>query len=144
MSAPPPEMADQVRVDGLRELRRELKALDGQWAKQLQKVNKAIAEDVAEGTRSAFSRMGGSAPKVAGTVKALAQQTRAQVKVGGGAGVASEVAMGNLWGSRRFRQFPSPKPGGYALYPTLAELRPDLEERYAELLDDLLRRAFPD
>lgn len=137
-------MAEQVKVTGLKELRRELKALDGQWPKQLQKVNKAIAEDVAEGTRSAFSSMGGSAPKVASTVKALAQQTRAQVKVGGGNSIGGQVAMGNLWGSNRFKQFPSPAASGYALYPTLKSLRPDLENRYLDLLDDLMRRAFPD
>ena len=138
-------MVDKVRVEGLKELRRELKAVDGDWNRQLQKVNKAIAEDVAEGTRAAFSSMGGSAPKVAGTVKALAQQARAQVKVGGkGNSVANQVAMGNLWGSQRFKQFPRPAPAGYALYPTLASLRPDLEDRYLDMLDDLMRRAFPD
>jgi hypothetical protein len=137
-------VADAVRVTGLKELRAELRALEGQWPKQLQKVNKAIAEDVAEGTRSAFSGMAGSAPKVASTVKALAQQTRAQVKVGGGSGVASEVAMGNLWGSSgRFKQFPPSVSSGYALYPTIAAMRSDIEDRYLDLLDDLLRRAFP-
>jgi hypothetical protein len=137
-------MAEQVRVRGLKELRAELRALEGKWPKELQKTNKAIAEQVAEGTRSAFSGMGGSAPKVASTVKALAQQTRGQVKVGGGSGVASEVAMGNLWGSRTYRQFPAPVAGGYGLYPTLAKMKPDIEDRYLKLLDDLLARAFPD
>lgn len=137
-------MAEQVRVVGLKELRRELRAIDPRWNKELRKVNLAIAEDVARGTQAAFERMGGSAPKVAPTVKALAQQAKGQVKVGGGNSIGGQVAMGNLWGSRRFRQFPSAVSGGYALYPTLAKLRPDIEERYAELLEDLLARAFPD
>jgi hypothetical protein len=137
-------VADSIRITGLAELRRELRALEGKWPSALQKVNKAIAEDVAEGTRSNLASMGGSAVKAASTVKALAQQTRAQVKVGGGSGVASEVAMGNLWGSRRFKQFPPPKDGGYALYPTINAMRTDIEDRYLDLLDDLLRRAFPD
>ena len=137
-------MADRIEVRGLKELRRELKAVDAQWPKALQKVNKAIAEEVAEGTRAVFSSMGGSAPKVASTVKALAQQTRAQVKVGGGNSIGGQVAMGNLWGSQRFKQFPSPAASGYALYPTLKGLRPDIEDRYLDLLGDLLARAFPD
>ena len=137
-------MADKVRVEGLKELRRELKAVDPAWPKELRKVNLAIAEDVAQGTRSVFSSMGGSAPKVASTVKALAQQARAQVKVGGGSSIGGQVAMGNLWGSNRYKQFPRPASAGYALYPTLASLRPDIEDRYLDLLDDLLKRAFPD
>lgn len=136
-------MADRVRVEGLKELRRELKALEGQWPKELQKVNKSIAEDVAEGTRRDFRNVGGSGPKAATTVKALAQQTRAQVKFGGkGGSVAERVAGGNAFGSRRYKQFPS--PGTYALYPTLDRMRGDIEERYLDMLSDLLSRAFPD
>lgn len=137
-------MADSVRITGLRELRRELRAVDPSWNKELRKVNLAVAQDVAQGTQAAFQRMGGSAPKVAPTVKALASQARGQVKVGGGNSIGGQVAMGNLWGSRRFRQFPSATAGGYALYPSLAKLRPDIEDRYLDMLDDLLRRAFPD
>jgi hypothetical protein len=136
-------MADQVRVTGLKELRLELKALDPQWPKQLQKVNKAIAEQVAEGTRADFQALGGSGPKAASTVKALAQQARAQVKFGGkGDSVPERVAGGNAFGSNQYPQFP--KPGVYALYPALARMKDDIEVRYIEMLDDLLSRAFPD
>lgn len=137
-------MADRIDVTGLKELRRELKAADAAFPKQLQKANKAVAELVADGTRSAFQSMAGSAPKVAPTVKALAQQTRAQVRVGGGSGTGAEVAMGNLWGSKRFKQFPPPVAGGYALYPTLAAKSDEIVDAYGDALDDLLKRAFPD
>lgn len=136
-------MADQVRVTGLKELRRELKAVDAQWPKALQKVNKAIAEDVAEGTRANLAGMGGSASKVVPTVKALAQQARAQVKAGGkGDSIGERVAGGNLFGSNRYKQFP--KPGQYGIYKALADMKDDIEERYLDMLDDLLKRAFPD
>lgn len=135
-------MADKVRVEGLRELRRELKAVDAQWPRELRKVNLAIAEDVAERTRSNLAGMGGSAPKVVSTVKALAQQARAQVKAGGkGDSVAERVAGGNLFGSNRYKQFPT--PGQYGIYNALAEMKDDIEERYLDMLDDLLARAFP-
>ena len=133
-----------VRVSGLKELRSELRALEGAWPKELQKVNKAIAEKVAEGTRSAYSSMGGSAVKVPPTVKALAQQARAQVKVGGGSSVGGAVAMGNTWGSNRYKQFPAPVDGGYALFPTIKAMRGEMEDLYLEMLGDLLARAFPD
>lgn len=135
-------MADSVRLTGLLELRRELKAVDAQWPKALQKVNKSIAEDVAEGTRSNLSSMGGSAPKVVSTVKALAQQARAQVKAGGkGDSVAERVAGGNLFGSNRYKQFPP--PGLYGIYKALADMKDDIEDRYIEMLGELLARAFP-
>lgn len=136
-------MADAVRVTGLKELRAELRALEGKWPSQLQKVNKAIAEDVAEGTRQDFQSLGGSGPKAASTVKALAQQTRAQVKFGGkGHSVAELVAGGNAFGSNRYKQFPS--PGVYVLWPTLERMNDDIEDRYISMLGDLLSRAFPD
>ncbi len=137
-------MADRIEVTGLKELRRELKAVDAAFPKQLQQANKKAAELVAEGTRAAFNSMAGSAPKVAPKVAALAQQTRAQVRVGGGSGVGAEVAMGNLWGSKRFKQFPPPVAGGYALYPTIAARTDEIVEAYADEIDDLLKRAFPD
>lgn len=138
-------MAEGIRVTGLKELRSELKQVDAAFPKQLQKANKKVAELIAEGTRAAFSSMGGSAPKVAPTVKALASQTRAQVKVGGGSGVGAEVAMGNTFGSAgRFPQFPPAKPGGYALYPTIKDKFDESIEIYGDAIDDLLKRAFPD
>lgn len=138
--------AESVQVIGLKELRAELRAIEGGgWARELTKVNKAIAEDVATGTRSALSSMGGSAPKVAPTVKALAQQVRAQVSVGGSGGSIGElVAMGNLWGASRYPQFPVHVPGGYGLYPTIARMHADIETRYVEMLGELVARAFPD
>lgn len=137
-------MAEGIRVTGLKELRAELRQVDAAFPKQLQKANKKVAELIAEGTRSVFSSMGGSAPKVAPTVKALASQTRAQVKVGGGSGVGAEVSMGNLWGSARYKQFPAPVPAGFALYPTIKARSDEIVDVYGDALDDLLKRAFPD
>lgn len=137
---------ESVRVVGLKELRAELRAIEpAGWARELTKVNKAIAEEVAAGTRSALQSMGGSAPLVAPTVKALAQQVRAQVSVGGGGQTVGElVAMGNLWGAGRYPQFPARQQGGYALYPTIAHMHDQIETRYVEMLGELLARAFPD
>jgi hypothetical protein len=135
---------DAIRVEGLKEFRRELYNIGPQWTKEMRKVSLLIAEDIAEGTRQALGSQGGSAPKVVPKVKALAEQLRAMVKVGGGQGVGTDVAMGNLWGSSRYKQFPPRIAGGYALYPTLARKHDELEVRYQKMLDDLLKRAFPD
>lgn len=134
-------MADGFQVTGLKELRRELKIADAAFPKELRSANKKVADLLAEAVRSAYAALGGSAPKVAPTVKALAQQTRAQLKVGGGSGTGAEVAMGNTFGSRRYPQFPP--PGQYALFPTVAAKTDEVIDIYADMLDDLTRRAFP-
>lgn len=136
-------MAEGLRITGLAELRRELKNVDAAFPKELRKANKAAADMLAEGVRSAYSSLGGSAPKVAPTVKALAQQTRAQIVVGAGSSLGAEVAMGNTFGSSgRYPQFPP--SGQYALFPTIANMTDELIEIYADMLDEITKRAFPD
>lgn len=135
---------ETIRVEGLRDLLRELRAADAAWPKEMRQASKEVAENVAEGTRAAFASMSGSAPKVAATVKALAQQRAAQVKVGGaGDSIPVMVSMGNLWGSNRYKQFPPHRKGGYALYPTIAALREQNIDAYANAVERLVAKAFP-
>lgn len=136
-------MVDSIRVSGLLELKTELRAAGAEFPKELRRANLKAAEVIVTGTKSEFSSMGGSAVLVVPTVKALATQNRAQVKVGGGASRGSYVAMGNLWGAKRFPQFPARRAGGYALYPTIAR-RDEVVNVYLDALDALLGRAFPD
>lgn len=136
-----------VLVEGLRDLQRELRAIDGAWPRELRAANKAAADLVAEGTRASFLSRGGSAPMVANTVKALAQQRSASVKIGGGNSVGGQVAMGNEFGGRgrpTTQQFPSFKRGGYSLFPTVKEKREEVIAAYDKAIDRLLEKAFPD
>ena len=148
---------DRIRVDGLKEFRRELKALDAQWPKELRTANKEAADIVAEGTRSSFLSRPGVAPKVAASVKALAQQTGAAVQIGGD---RWPFALGSEFGGGKFgagrpsprgghtTQFPAWRgsgPGaGYSLYPTFRAKREEVIETYGRAIDRLTARAFPD
>lgn len=129
-----------ARVDGLNDLRRELKAIDNQWPKELQKANKAIARKVADRSKSTASSLGSTAAKAASSIAALAGQGRAQVrlakKFGGEFGAA--------FGSNRLKQFPPHKRGGYFIWPDVADLRDEIADEYLRMVDDLTRRAFPD
>jgi len=140
--------ADKVEVVGLKELRAELRSLGGSWPKELRTASKEAAELVADKTRASFAGGRGSAPKAASTVKALAQQTGAAVRIGGGAGVGGQVAMGNEFGSFRYRQFPgwrgSGAAAGYHLYPTIRDNTERVVEVYGDALGRLTKRAFPD
>lgn len=135
-------MVDKIRVTGLKELRKGLKEADATFPKQLQKANKGIAAELVPEARS---RMAGHSPsagsRAAGTIRALASGTRAQL-----AGGSNSVPwyMGHEWGSNRFAQFPARNTGGNALYPTIKANRERMIERYGEMLDELLRSAFPE
>lgn len=135
-------MVDKIRVTGLKELRKGLKEADATFPKQLQRANKSIAAELVPEARAA---MAGHSPRAGsraiGTIRALASGTRAQI-AGGSNGVP--WYMGHEWGSIRFKQFPVKNPEGYALYPTIKANRARMIERYGEVLDELLRSAFPE
>lgn len=137
MAQPP----GRIEVDGLRDLQRELRALDASWPKELRLANKEAAEVVADATRASFASRPGVAPKVAASVKALAQQRNASVRVGG---KRWPYAMGATFGARRFKQFPPFKQGGYSLFPQIKSERAKVVEVYGDAVDRLVRRAFPD
>ncbi len=138
-------MADlRVDVHGLKELRRELRALesDGTWKAELRSAGQKAADVVAsEARRSALSasspRMGSVA---AGTIRALAGQTRATV-AGGRASVPWYA--GHEFGSSRFKQFPGKRTGGYHLYPAIEKKRDEVIEVYGREIDNLTRKHFP-
>lgn len=135
-------MAQSVTVTGLRELRRGLKEAEATAPKKLQQTNKAFAAELVPEARSRLaSHTPRAGSRAAGTIRALASATRAQL-AGGTAAVP--WYMGHEWGSSRFRQFPGKNSGGYALYPTVEANRERLVERYTKALDELLASAFPE
>ena len=132
-------MAETIRVEGLRELRSELKAIDSKLPKEIQRAAKEAAEAVADRVRADFSGRPGVAPKVAPSVKALATQRSASVRVGGD---AYPYAMGSTFGSVRFKQFPPARKDGYSLFPTIKAMRDEIVDRFADAIDDVMRRNF--
>lgn len=139
---------DRIEVDGLKDLQRELRAVDKDFPKELRLANKGAAEIVADATRASFASRGGVAPKVAPSVKALAQQRSASVKIGG---AKYPYAMGSEFGGRgrpRTRQFPpwrgNGEGAGYSLYESIRAQRDKVMDSYGDALDRLTKKAFPD
>lgn len=134
----------KIKVTGLRELRRELKAAGEQFPKELQQTNKAVVTDlIVPGARAKLEGVSPRAgSRAVGTIRALASGTRAQVALGT---AAVPWAVGKNFGSIRYRQFP-PHLGqdDYALYRTIREKRGEVIERYGAMLEKLTNRAFPD
>jgi hypothetical protein len=134
---------EKVRVEGLASFLREIKAIDAELPKAVQKANKDIAELIAGKTASAFSGGIGAAPKVAATVKAFAQQRQAGVQFGGGL----PYAMGVEFGSEQYSQF-QPWRGnagnaGYYLYPTIRANRDEIVDHVERAINEVTRFAFP-
>lgn len=135
-------MSGKIRVTGLKELRKGLKAAEGRSPKELQRTNKSVAEMLVP---EAQSRLAQHSPRAgsqaAGSIRALASATRAQV-AGGSAAVPWYA--GHEWGSKgKYKQFPIANKQGYGIYPTVEANNERIVERYAQMLDELTREAFP-
>lgn len=131
-----------LSVDGLTELRRDLKALGKDLPKELRKANKSVADYVADLSASAAYSLGGVAAHVAPSIKASAGQISAGVTFGGS---AYPMAGGAEFGSQRYKQF---KPwrgngsdAGYFVYPTIRDNAERIESHYTDVIDDLLERV---
>lgn len=136
--------ADTVRLTGLSELRKELKKLDGEWTSELKTANFSVAADIVVPTAKskASSTRAGSA--VVSSIRAAKAAKAAIVSLGG-----SRVpwAAGFEFGSLKYHQFPTWRGNGdgagYFLWPTIREKKPEIIDRYLELLEKITSRAFP-
>lgn len=128
----------------LKDLQRDLRRVNSQLPKELRLVNLAAANLIAEGTQASFSGRGGVAPKVAASVRAMAQQRSAQVRIGGN---KYPFALGSEFGSVRFKQFGawrgSGADAGYSLYETVRRRQAAVVALYADRVEALARTAFP-
>lgn len=151
-----------VSVDGLKELRRDLKALGPQWPKELTKLHKEIARTVQVAAVANAAGMGRMQRKEAGAIKASGTQDSAALRVAqssrypfanpafwgkikrtgwyaGGHGRAQSLPwVGSDW------QVGVKGEGPYALNDAVADKIPEIMREYGHMLDELFHRAFPE
>jgi hypothetical protein len=151
-----------VSVAGLKELRRDLKALGPQWGRELSKVHREIAKDVQGKAQSTARGMGRQQSREAGAIKASGTQSAAALSVvqssrypfanvafwgkikrtgwyAGGHGRAQSLPwVGNTW------QVGVKGEGPYALNEAVADRLPQIMHNYEQMLDALMHRAFPE
>lgn len=136
--------AGVVAVNGLDDLRRELKKLDDAGlTEQLKDANKAVADlVVSKAKANASTRM---ERRAAGSLRSSRQAARAQV-VGGSAKVP--FFGGAEFGSLRYTQFRAwtgaNSQSGYFLYPAIRESSDDIVEMYHDEIEKISSKAFPD
>jgi hypothetical protein len=151
-----------VDVQGLKEFRKELKAVDAGWPKVMQKLQKQLASDVADRARGVASGMGGVQAKAAGSIKGYATATSTSVGAPSG-GIAGAAFWGTLrhtgwYAAARYSASPRQHPvwvgnswepgvsgqGPYAINDTIADMLSEIDEWYLDMVTDLTAAAFPD
>jgi hypothetical protein len=135
-------MTQKIIVDPpLAFFRSALRKAGAEFTKRLQKVNKSVAEDVAEGGRQeyrrTYTRRSGAGEK---SIRALATQTRAQVAIGS---ARAPYGPGQNFGSNKLRQFaPKASPDRF-LYATVAKQEDEIRAQHMAMVTDLMHEAYP-
>ncbi len=156
--------AGKVHVQGLADLQRELRSIDAKLPRELRRTNLEAAQLVATAARNRAFALGGVASHVAPSIKAAAEQRAAKIAFGG---ARWPMAMGANFGAghdtlrhvvrqgrgvmvRGWNQFPewggNQFTGGANdrfIYRTIAATRDRFMDEYQQMLDALMRRAFP-
>jgi hypothetical protein len=133
--------SDGVSVDGLARLRRDLKAVSGDAAKELSAAGKDVASFVADDARGAASGLGGVAAHVAPSIRAAAAAGGGAIALGGAAYPMAAGAEFGGQGRPTTQQF-KPHLGrtGYFVYPTIRRDSDRIESEFLGKLDDLMRK----
>lgn len=156
---------ETIRIEGLKDLQRELRQIDKKLPRELRIVHKDIAEIIAEGARRRGMALGGVHRKAAPAIKAGAEQRRGFIRLrptktipflyGAEFGAhhdlprtvktpsgATTVRLGwNQLPPHRGNQFLGGTPG-YMVYPTIRDKGEQMVDEYAKRIDALLKRAF--
>lgn len=132
----PPVVA--IHVEGLEELRRDLRAVDAKMPRQLTAINREVAGMVAPTAQSRASGYGGVRGKAAPNIRARAEQRYAVIAIGG-----APYAAGAFLGARRYRQFPSYVGAGdpesiYAVGDAIREEAADILRLYGDRMAELI------
>lgn len=135
-----------VKVQGLSDLNKALKAIGPDARKELKDVSKEASDMVASDARRIAYTIGGVAAKVAPSIRATASVTGSgAVSIGG---AAYPMAGGAEFGSLKYKQF---KPwrgngpdAGYFLYPAIRDDIDKIVELYVEGIDGIIKRRFPE
>lgn len=134
--------SQHIRVEGLTELQRALKKIDG-FERELSKTNRETAQMVMADARGEAQSQGSTAAHVAPAIKTTASATYAAVSLLTSGRYA--MAAGAEFGSDRYRQFKKwtgfGENAGYFMWPTIRRDADKIQHKYESGMDDLLKRA---
>lgn len=133
-----------VKVEGLTELNRALRAIGPDAQKELGAASREVATFVANDARARAYGLGSTAAHVAPSIRAVGGVSSAGVSFGG---AAYPMAGGAEFGSVRFKQFQPWRgngPGaGYFVYPTIRADADQIVEQYEKRVNAIVDKRFP-
>lgn len=132
-------MAERIAVAGLSQLSRSLKAVDGQAPKRLRIALNEAAELLVTRVRPKIPVVTGAARR-----SVVARSTRTAARVGVGGRKAPWYPWLDFGGQGRIKGRPAPRPfirEGRYVYPTLTEIRPEIEQELQRALSAVIRDA---
>jgi len=160
----------QLTQRALADFRRDLRGIGPAWPKEVQKVNRKVAETGSALARARASSLGGVWARNAAAIKPRATATFGAVRISPSRAKGSKTrgAMAAFWGSNQrsgwyantahagssgARQHPPwvgntwqpgvAGQGPYAINDALAAYGPQLLEEWAHGIDEVTARAFP-
>ncbi len=142
-----PDFNGTVELEGLRELRTELRRYSKQAPKVVQAANKEVAQDVVDKSLKKMRGLGGVHAHAARmkSIRPRAGADWAGIVIGGKA-KKHGPALGAEFGSKQFRQFPAWRGNdtgaGYAVWPTIRKESEMIRENYIDLLQRALDKGF--
>lgn len=162
MASRPVTSADTVRVEGLDELRRELRRLDDAGlSDRLKDANYRAGEIVVRRARQRAAALGRMQQKAAGTLRPSMQAARAVVTLGDNKRTGIAFALGAEFGAGRDIVDPGRNRGrrglnqfepwrgrsrdaGYFLWPGIRDSTAEIVDAYGDEIERITSDAFPD
>lgn len=143
-----------VKIEGLREVRSELRELDDGFNRKLKDAYQRVANEVTDASQYRARSEGGVAAFVAPSIKSGTSVNAAVIRLGvgtltrkdGSTVRASLVAPGAEFGSsyKQFRPWRgNGEDAGYFIYPTIRERRPEIAEAAAYEFEQLIKEVAP-
>ncbi len=131
-------MADEIKIEGLREFQTALRQAESGLQKQLRIMFNDVVTIVADAARPMVPHRSGAA---AGSIKAQSTQRMGQIKAGGGkVPYYAWLDFGGHVGRHKSVARPFYKSGRY-LYPAYKTHKGEIETKLAHSLVELARRA---
>lgn len=137
-----------VDIEGLREFRRDLKAMGKAYEKGLNDELKNVAAPIAREAKRRYRMLHAVSRRKRGSqrgIRASASGGRAKVVIGS---VRYPYLLGQEWGSRKWPQFPPatqskpPDQRGYFFWPSVVAGRKKLMEDVEKLVDKANEKYF--
>ena len=130
-----------IKVEGLTELNRGLRAISKEAQGDLKEASRKVAEFVAADAKAAATSQGGVAAHVAPSIARVGGVSGAGVAFGG---ARYPMAGGAEFGSIKYKQFKpwrgNSSDAGYFVYPSIRRDADRIVTEFQQAVDDLLRK----